>query len=82
MNFTNQEITAGSKTITFAVQLLNSSGQLIGTYSNGSINATLTGNANDGFNCTLGTLTLTKFGTFTGPATLSLQSGSFSFEME
>lgn len=82
INFTNQEITAGSKTITFAVQLLNSNGQLIGTYSNGSINATVTGNASDGFNCTLGTLTLTKFGTFTGPATLSVQSGSFSFEME
>jgi len=79
---TNEVVATGSRNVSVTMQLLSSTGQLVAAYSNASVSTTITGNATDGYSATIGAITLTKFGTGTGPATLTMQNGSFSFKME
>lgn len=82
ISLTNEVVTTGARTVSITMQLLNSTGQLVAAYSNASVSTTITGNATNGYSGTIGNITLTKFGTGTGPATLSVQNGSFTFKME
>jgi len=77
---TNETVATGARTVGMTVYLFNGSSTVAG-YTNSSVSTTISGNATSGFSGSIGSITLTRF-TGSGPTTLTVQSGSFSFTME